>query len=910
MTKAREYLQLFLIADTRASAAQEFRSFIQTDPVGSRKRSARLKQQERLRLAERADFTADYLQTLHLGNAVSSGSSDLTRIGSSITHAHDDESLYDPVRRIWTIHSGSEPPIGTASAQAPSVSSETVEQSRLDAASQRDSLPSRSNDVTLTYFDHFISEAGFVRHYRLEPELELAITKSVETEDCFKTMDSCLYRATWWTLKACTIAEILEDSRAATSAGLTRSVSWPIEISLHQAVVDLMKADYILYELAYARMRDGGEEVTMAQATLMQDLSESIRAGARRTSQNVEAADASTLLQCRTSMAEPFVQPVEDKKAMPGAVDGLDPTVRFLQIDKDSAGAAHEIVLFRTFVNASVGEREYCRKSKTAPYMLVLWTRKYRSNFKVSLFNQHGTISLNQTLNREDIGKNGDNRDRSEYLNCLTFYFPGGKATIQFLNEKDYDRFVSIPRNFFETVGGIYARPNEFMVVREGLRSSLGPVFTKQRTTNEAGSSRVSRPREITLYNDIPKTWFEMTRRLVICTTPNSDMIGAFAQPICQSIWLPLSQIRTSIAGTQVRLEWANFDHLEQNSQGDCHDRWSYLHKPEEPNQLLELDFENAEGAHRFCRAVLNPFETGLDLDQKLESITTIKSHDDKTSYRITRLEDPANEERQGYYAITCTDKTADRCKSSKSYFMYAHNDLEIPEKGDQVTFHSLQIPEYISNVHGLPYDPRPRSNEVPVFDRVKRIAADAHFQFIDQAGLREFFNGITDDWYLAFNEKVKSVIPGHGKRLRTGNAPANVQVWEQCRPGIRPYERKPCKITARISRKQDAHWYTAVVDSRRDLEWQNKPTRVVVKSATSIIEGPVLQVRHLDACNTKMEKLTIKQTSLTIDFKDGDDTRRFMDAVERCLGVHRDDRHDIPLPEQRPALVSHLSRR
>lgn len=70
---------------------------------------------------------------------------------------------------------------------------------------------------------------------------------------------------------------------------------------------------------------------------------------------------------------------------------------RWITVEQDDAGEEDEKVLFRTFVNATIGIKSVRNKSKGAPYMLLLYTKKGESEIQVTISNQSGSCGLNRS---------------------------------------------------------------------------------------------------------------------------------------------------------------------------------------------------------------------------------------------------------------------------------------------------------------------------------------------------------------------------------------------------------------------------------------------------------------------------------------------------------------------------------
>lgn len=70
---------------------------------------------------------------------------------------------------------------------------------------------------------------------------------------------------------------------------------------------------------------------------------------------------------------------------------------RWITVEQDDAGEEEEKVLFRAFVNASIGIKRNRRKSKGAEYMLLLYAKNGESELQVTISNQSGSLGLNRS---------------------------------------------------------------------------------------------------------------------------------------------------------------------------------------------------------------------------------------------------------------------------------------------------------------------------------------------------------------------------------------------------------------------------------------------------------------------------------------------------------------------------------
>lgn len=87
------------------------------------------------------------------------------------------------------------------------------------------------------------------------------------------------------------------------------------------------------------------------------------------------------------------MQPEEENYDEKDFFLGID-NARWITVEPDDAGEEHETVLFRTFVNASIGGKKLRMKSRGAPYLLILSTNDDESEPKITICNQSGTLGL------------------------------------------------------------------------------------------------------------------------------------------------------------------------------------------------------------------------------------------------------------------------------------------------------------------------------------------------------------------------------------------------------------------------------------------------------------------------------------------------------------------------------------
>lgn len=108
--------------------------------------------------------------------------------------------------------------------------------------------------------------------------------------------------------------------------------------------------------------------------------------------QPVDTPEKDTFLEQNYNIWEQL-QPEEETYDERDFLLGVDNS-RWITVEQEDAGEEHETILFRTFVNASIGGKKLRMKSRGAPYMLILSTKEGESEPKVTICNQSGTLGL------------------------------------------------------------------------------------------------------------------------------------------------------------------------------------------------------------------------------------------------------------------------------------------------------------------------------------------------------------------------------------------------------------------------------------------------------------------------------------------------------------------------------------
>ena len=109
------------------------------------------------------------------------------------------------------------------------------------------------------------------------------------------------------------------------------------------------------------------------------------------------------LLKYDLHLLESFEQTIEVEESIPAAIVDPISALRWFETDQHNAGKQDEKVLFRTFVNAQLGNRNNRSKSPSDPYMLLVWTVADYCDIFVSLCNHRGSVNLSRKLAAEDL---------------------------------------------------------------------------------------------------------------------------------------------------------------------------------------------------------------------------------------------------------------------------------------------------------------------------------------------------------------------------------------------------------------------------------------------------------------------------------------------------------------------------
>ncbi|KAI9717944.1 MAG: hypothetical protein M1828_007036 [Chrysothrix sp. TS-e1954] len=679
-------------------------------------------------------------------------------------------------------------------------------------------------------------------------------------------IDAWLLRAIWYLSKAREVRHIVRTVRKTPHA--TRS-DWPAKVSMSQACADFLKACYIVRNIIF-KQSAVGSDVTYADWKIIQDLVTCLHEEL-----NVTGSDGyfeigpSRILEQDLNFFETFCPPIEEARKMPIAMDTMTSPNRWLTVEMDDAGFEYERVFFRTFVNAKIGKERERMRSLTAPYMLILWSQRARSEMIVSLINQHGTVNLQNPMTAEDLQRHDDQaRSGLEFV----FDFPSQAVIMQFLCRQELEEFLGFPRSFFASMKDRDARSEEFLVFRDALLSfdSHSNEIKHRASVAENLPTKAHMACEISLYERVPNECWKTVRRLVISSAPDAP------KPWCISHWLPLSRVQVNHESREVELSWSDCSFLDKKSRGNYDYRWSYIYNPDHPNFSMTLQFEKSDVADLFTRFVLQPFETPFNLPNLIADTPFESSTRRMQVWRIRDLDEVEPEE---YLAIATTDKKPNQKFMSEMFFLHRDLDFAMGQSLGEGMEHCVQIttmrvPKYVSNMTDLAWEPTEKDG-VPKFTGVEWTFKPATFGFRDDAEMARFVKNLID-WDLVFTCHAESV-----QGLPKTQHNAVIALWQKEVPRQGPQLR----LTIRHEQKNEVSWTTAILDNGQNYVPQKNSSKMIMKNLF-IEQGSMVDIASLKAHDPKRPKQReSNRAKLTITLETYEALQELEKRIDKCLG-------------------------
>ncbi|KAL9039746.1 MAG: hypothetical protein Q9214_004751, partial [Letrouitia sp. 1 TL-2023] len=631
---------------------------------------------------------------------------------------------------------------------------------------------------------------------------------------------------------------------------------WGSRATSDQEYANILKSSWILEELILER-KVAGDLRSIRSHKLVMDLYNSLQSdlhGRILGSSHLPALDKKVLAKQDLGLLESFEQPVELKENCPRAMDDFTTAHRWVMMDKDHAGFEQEKIIYRTFVDAQIGQRHERMKSTSVPYMLLLWTKTGESEIFVTLCNQRGTLNLRRRLTVDDIE---DAESLSDDAMIIPFEFPSQAVEIRFMNPESLKEFLYYPQKFFAAVKGRDPQMGELTIYQTVLKSYRKPTMFSpdlltpaETTTHKFGSC------ELRLYESLSDTCWKATRRLVISSAADSKKLGSVSH------WLPLSNVRVQVEDSTVTLSWSDLGHLEKINGGNYNPYFSFVYKPDTPNNKILLVFQNADDAQKFEESILFLTETPPQI--RLSSqIETPSAFQETRVYDLHDRDDPD----KGYHAIVAAKK------SPQSYHIaqlcYVYRDLGFRFQNEDCTLidlYDVRTPHYISTRHKMLS--RPREQDVrPQFREVTYSLCPIQLLFACDHDTVKFVEELTG-WRLKFYRvAAKLVITDTTHRLSRRKETykgVGIHLFEKASVEGRPHT----QLVVQAS-ECDRPWLSApLVESAGGI---SIPMGSVAElQGLRVRQGRNIDAKHMTA-NTDEEENNQKRWKFALNFKGPD---------------------------------------
>ncbi|KAL8859566.1 MAG: hypothetical protein Q9178_003965 [Gyalolechia marmorata] len=590
--------------------------------------------------------------------------------------------------------------------------------------------------------------------------------------------ESWIRVATWWLIKSQTVFRSLNSTVNHSQKDAFHDYShWENTTSKYQAYVDLLKASWILDELIRARKVAG--DLTKPHARkLVTDLMKTLKSDLhhRRRDRSCAEIPTAVLLAQDLSLLESFEQTVEAKENEPRAMDDMTTSQRWITIDKDHGGFPEERILFRSFVNAQVGQRHERSKSSNAPYVILLWTQAGDSEIIVSLCNQRDTMNLSRKLTAEDVEY--DHRDaeaahQGDDATALHLDFPSQSAEINFLTASDFRDFRRGPKRFFDAVRGRDPRPGELTVFQTVLKSyrNADTAMSTVDLTGHDSAHKSFASCELRLYEQMDETCWKSIRRLVISSAADSKKLGSVSH------WLPISNVRLQVEDLTVTLSWSDCAHLEKKSGGNYNPYYSYVYRPDEPNQKLILLFNHSDDAQRFEECILYLTETPPQV-RLIGKIDSASAFQETRIYSLYDQDDPD----RGYHGIVYAKKSPKTYHFSQVCYIYRDLDFSfLNQNATEIELRNVRVPHYTSTRHKMLSRPKD-SDAPPEFREVTPVSRPMRLTFSTDDDAVHFLSGLTG-WHLRFYKQCAKLVltdQSHIRKSKKSYKNAEILLWQK----------------------------------------------------------------------------------------------------------------------------------
>ncbi|CAL8581885.1 hypothetical protein XPA_007565 [Xanthoria parietina] len=680
--------------------------------------------------------------------------------------------------------------------------------------------------------------------------------------------ESWIRVATWWLIKSQTIFRSINSTANHFQEDALYDYShWENTTSKDQAYVDLLKASWILDVLIRER-KVAGDLTKPHTRKLVIDLMKALKSDLhhRQRDRSFGGVPATpVLLGQDLSLLESFEQTVEAKENEPRAMDDLTTSQRWITIDKDHGGFPNERILFRSFVNAQIGERHERSKSSNAPYVILLWTKVGESEIMVSLCNQRDTMNLSRKLTAEDLEyyhPGAETAHRDSDATALHLEFPSQSAEINFLTASDFDEFRAGPKRFFDAVKGRDPRPGELTVFQSVLKSYRNANTMASTTSSFRGDSGLGSfgSCELRLYEKMDETCWKSIRRLVISSAADSKKFGSVSH------WLPISNVRLQVEDATVTVSWSDCAHLEKKSGGNYNPYYSFVYRPDVPNQKVILLFNHSDDAQRFEDCILYLTETPPQV-RLVGKIDSASAFQETRIYSLYDQDDPD----RGYHGIVYAKKSPKTYQYSQICYIYRDMDFSFcNQNAAEIELQNVRAPHYISTRHKMLS--RPKDGDAPPeFREVTWVSQPVQLTFSTDDDAVQFLSDLTA-WRLKFYKQCAKLVmtdTSHFHKPKKTYKSAEISLWEKSASEAGSLT----QLLVRLS-EGDKPWLTARLESSGG--GLGLPTGGVVElKSLTIQQGKDLDTKYMKANSEEVNPKSCWK--FTITFKTPSDGNDFM---------------------------------
>ncbi|OQE46781.1 hypothetical protein PENCOP_c001G05947 [Penicillium coprophilum] len=666
--------------------------------------------------------------------------------------------------------------------------------------------------------------------------------------------------ATWWLLKTrATLANCNRHNPASARGSLSPSTE--SRSTTNQAYLDLLKASYILYDVVLEEKASSSVLVDEDRKSIV-ELSEVVYIAINEElSQytSVDIPEPSTLHTKNLAIWEPM-QPEE---IWEGGIDldlGLD-NLRWVAVDLEDAGSEQEKVLYRSFVNASIGSKKSRIRTKGAPYMLLLATREGESEPKVVLCNQSGTLCLERDYVPNDLPPlvNLSNAALAGFPGArvsepVPFKFENMSVSVSFQFEADLAKFIDIPKAYFDAVW--QREPVDATEFTESVIFKTSVDMFEQLNTPTMKSMNppvVVKSCEVRILERCFGEAWQSIRRMVITSSASEKSPGTI------ELFMPLSvvQIDRGNMSRQVLLQWSDTCQARsEKTDGNYNTLHSYVYDDTAPNIGVGLQFGSYQEAEDFETAVLEMnFRPEFSWSQP------------NSSGLVYNVVDAGTQHKQ--YKAALVFRTRASWRYSDLYYIYRDTDYSYDHSSFSIHFPRIYCADYISTHVDQLYHP-----EGPVtFSHCDKKSSQTNIEFGNDLEARSFLSSLSPLYDLLYSRRIHSLSTKTTSLFVfhiSGKGSADIQLW---RRGT------AFQLAARWDDSVPDKWLSMAIPS--EFIDSSKENSRVILPRLPYLRGTTLDMMNVMARSPKNSNNKSKEGAMSISFQTSKDRDEFLAVLQ-----------------------------